>query len=424
MFQNIDFTTKFVYGDINMSMTAKDMEPLLVASERLVSETDMGFRRYMCELIDWNDRLICIKGPKGTGKTTLILQHIKETFGSRSEKAVYMALDHLWFSSHEVLPVIDWLYANGYTHVFLDEVHHAENWQPLVKTICDFYPKLNVVYSGSSILKLTKHKADLSRRQAVYDLKGLSFREFLALEGHIVRGPVSLSDIIKSHRRIAGGIVDEIKVLPLFRRYLKEGYYPMYRSVSSQFADRLSEVVSNVLETDVPAVMDVTPATIRKAKRMLMILAGSCPQTPNMTDLYRELETDRNAGVKMFGMLEAAELVTTVRSSLAEPKLKRLGTVEKVFLGDSNLMNALVHEPNAGAVRETYFVNQLRAGGHGVIAPSQGDFFVDGKHLFEVGGKGKGFDQIKDLPDSYVVSDDIEIGIGNKIPLWLFGFLY
>ena len=407
-----------------MQMTEKEVEPLLMASERLVSETDMGFRRSLCGKIDWNDRLICIKGPKGTGKTTLILQHIKETFGARSEKAVYLALDHLWFASHDVLPVIDWLYANGYTHVFLDEVHHAENWQPLVKTICDFYPKLNVVYSGSSILKLTKLKADLSRRQAVYDLKGLSFREFLALEGVLAHDPVSLADILKSHRRIAGGIVDKIKVLPLFRRYLREGYYPMYRSVSSQFADRLSEVVSNVLETDVPAVMDVTPATIRKAKKMLMILAGSCPQTPNMTDLYRELETDRNAGVKMFGMLEAAELVMTVRSSLAEPKLKRMGTVEKVFLGDSNLMSALVPEPNAGAVRETYFANQLSCAGHAVVAPNQGDFVVDGKWTFEVGGKGKTFKQIADLSNSFVVNDGVEVGIGSKIPLWLFGFLY
>ena len=407
-----------------MQMTAKDMEPLLAASERLVSGTDMSFRRYLCEQIDWNDRLICIKGPKGTGKTTLILQHIKETFGSRSEKAVYLALDHLWFSSHEILPVVDWLYANGYTHVFLDEVHHAENWQPLVKTICDFYPKLNVVYSGSSILKLTKLKADLSRRQAVYDLKGMSFREFLAMEGVLEHEPVFLEDILRSHRRIAGGIADRVKILPLFRRYLERGYYPLYRSVSSQFSDRLAEVVSNVLETDVPAVMDVTPATIRKTKRMLMILSGSCPQTPNMTELYRELETDRNAGIKMFSVLESAELIATVRSTLAEPKLKRLGTVEKVFRGDPNLMSALVPDPEIGAVRETYFVNPRRAGGHRVVAPEQGDFIVDGKYLFEVGGRGKGFGQIADIADSFVVNDEVEVGRGNRIPLWLFGFLY
>jgi len=407
-----------------MKLTQSDVEPLLEASERLVSETEMDFRRSLAKEIDWTDRLICLKGPKGTGKTTLLLQHMKETFGSHSEKAVYLALDHLWFATHEILPVVDWLYANAYTHVFLDEVHHAENWQSLVKTICDFYPKLNVVYSGSSILKLTSMRADLSRRQAVYDLKGLSFREFLELEGGLRHVPLSIEDVLRDHRRIAGAICDKVRVLPLFRRYLSEGYYPLYRSVSKQFAERLSQVVSNVLETDVPAVMDVTPATIRKAKKMLMILAGNCPQTPNMTELYRELETDRNAGIKMFGMLDAAELIATVRSSLAEPKLKCLGTVEKVFLGDPNLMSALVPRPDAGAVRETYFVNQLRAARHAVVTPERGDFIVDGKYLFEIGGKGKGFEQIKDVSDSYVVNDDVEVGRGNKIPLWLFGFLY
>ena len=407
-----------------MKLSYQDVEPLLVASERLISETEMGFRRSLANEIDWKDRLICLKGPKGTGKTTLILQHLKESFGARSDKAVYLALDHLWFASHEILPVIDWLYANSYTHVFLDEVHHAENWQPLVKTICDFYPKLNVVYSGSSILKLTSMKADLSRRQAVYELKGLSFREFLELEGVLRQDVLPLEEVLKDHRRIAGGICDTVKVLPLFRRYLAEGYYPLYRSVSNQFSGRLAQVVSNVLETDVPAVMDITPATIRKAKKMLMILAANCPQTPNMTDLYRELETDRNAGIKMFGMLEAAELVATVRSSLSEPKLKRLGTVEKIFLGDPNLMSALVPNPNIGAMRETFFVNQLRAARHAVVTPDQGDFIIDGKHLFEIGGQGKGFGQIKDVSDSYVVNDDVEVGHGNKIPLWLFGFLY
>mgnify|MGYP004457660927 CR=1 FL=1 len=428
MFWNTNYQRESVFPNTNRmalkNMNFTEIEPLLDASERLVSETELNFRRSLANEIDWNDRLICLKGPKGTGKTTLILQHIKESFGARSEKAVYLALDHLWFSSHDILPVIDWLYANEYTHVFLDEVHHAENWQALVKTICDFYPKLNVVYSGSSILKLTSLKADLSRRQAVYDLKGLSFREFLKLEGVLDFEPATLETVLRSHRSMAGDITDRIKVLPLFRRYLSEGYYPLYRSVSSQFGQRLSEVVSNVLETDVPSVVDITQSTIRKAKKMLMILAGSCPQTPNMTGLYRELETDRNVGIKMFGMLEAAELIQTVRSGTAEPKLKRLGTVEKVFLGDPNLMNALVPDPDVGAVRETFFVNQLKAAGHDVVTPQQGDFVVDGKHLFEIGGKGKGFNQIKDVPDSYVVNDDVEVGRGNKIPLWLFGFLY
>ena len=226
------------------------------------------------------------------------------------------------------------------------------------------------------------------------------------------------------HRDIAGDIAARVKILPLFRRYLQEGYYPLYREVSSQFAQRLSAIVANVLETDVPAVMDVTPSTVRKMKKMLMILAESCPQTPNMSTLYRELETDRNAGVRMFEVLESAELVSTLLGTLEKPKLKRMGVAEKVFLGDTNLMYALVPRPEIGAVRETFFANQCKSAGYEVVSPSQGDFVVDGKWVFEVGGKGKTFKQIADMPDSFVVNDDVEVGSGNKIPLWMFGFLY
>ncbi len=405
-------------------MDITEIDPLITASERLVGETSLAFKRSLYGQIDWNDRLICIKGPKGTGKTTLILQHIRETFGTTADKAVYMAMDHLWFSSHSVLDVIEWLYENGYTHVFLDEIHHAPEWQRLIKTIVDFYPKFHVVYSGSSVLKLTKEKADLSRRQAVYTLKGLSFREFLSLEGVDSGGALTIEDIVSGHRELAGEIAAKTKILPLFRRYLHEGYYPLYKEVSSQFAQRLSAIVANVLETDVPAVMDVTPATIRKMKKMLMILSEGCPQTPNMTALYRELETDRNAGVRMFEVLESAELLSTLLGTLAKPKLKRMGVVEKVFLGDTNLMYALVPNPEIGAVRETFFANQCKAAGHEVVSPSQGDFIVDGRHLFEIGGRRKSFKQIADIPDSFVVNDDVEVGRGNKIPLWLFGFLY
>ena len=183
------------------------------------------------------------------------------------------------------------------------------------------------------------------------------------------------------HRDIAGDIAARVKILPLFRRYLQEGYYPLYREVSSQFAQRLSAIVANVLEVDVPAVMDVTPSTVRKIKKMLMILAESCPQTPNMSTLYRELETDRNAGIRMFEVLESAELVSTLLGTLEKPKLKRMGVAEKVFLGDTNLMYALVPRPEIGAVRETFFANQCKSAGHEVVSPSQGDFVVDGKRV-------------------------------------------
>lgn len=403
-------------------MEVADTKQLLDASNRLISRVPMEHKRYLSPRIDWNDRLICIKGPKGTGKTTLILQHIRETFGIGSDKCVYMSADHIWFAKHDILDAVDYFNSHGFTHIFIDEIHHANDWSRLVKTITDTYPDLDIVYSGSSILKLSSEEADLSRRQASYNLKGLSFREFLSFEGVMDRRAISLEDVISNHRAIAADISSRTKILPLFEKYLKIGYYPIYKGVSSQFEERLVEVVNSVIDVDFPIIEDFTPATLRKAKKMLMVLAESCPQHPNMSNLYRELETNRNLGLKMLEALERAELVMSIDSGNA--KLKHLSKPEKLFLGDTNLMNAIAPSTNSGAIRETFFASQLHAASHKVVAPLAGDFCVDDRYLFEIGGPSKGFDQIKDIPDSYVAQDGVETGIGNKIPLWLFGFLY
>lgn len=403
-------------------MEYADTKQLLAASDRLISRVPMDCKRYLFPRIDWNDRLICIKGPKGTGKTTLIHQHIRETFGIGSNKCIYMSADHIWFSKHDILDAVDYFYSHGFTHIFIDEIHHADDWSRLVKTITDTYPDLNIVYSGSSTLKLSSGEADLSRRQASYNLKGLSFREFLSFEGIMDERILSLEDIIANHRAIAIDISSRTKILPLFEKYLKIGYYPIYKGVSSQFEERLSEIVNSVIDVDFPIIEDFTPTTIRKAKKMLMVLAESCPQHPNMSELYRELETNRNLGLKMLDALERAELVMSIDSGNA--KLKHLSKPEKLFLGDTNLMNALAPNTNSGAIRETFFASQLRAAAHKIVAPLAGDFCVNDRYLFEIGGPGKGFEQIKDIPDSYVAQDGVETGFGNKIPLWLFGFLY
>lgn len=403
-------------------MEYADTKQLLAASDRLISRVPMDCKRYLFPRIDWNDRLICIKGPKGTGKTTLIHQHIRETFGIGSNKCIYMSADHIWFSKHDILDAVDYFYSHGFTHIFIDEIHHADDWSRLVKTITDTYPDLNIVYSGSSTLKLSSGEADLSRRQASYNLKGLSFREFLSFEGIMDERILSLEDIIANHRAIAIDISSRTKILPLFEKYLKIGYYPIYKGVSSQFEERLSEIVNSVIDVDFPIIEDFTPTTIRKAKKMLMVLAESCPQHPNMSELYRELETNRNLGLKMLDALERAELVLSIDSGNA--KLKHLSKPEKLFLGDTNLMNALAPNTNSGAIRETFFASQLRAAAHKIVAPLAGDFCVNDRYLFEIGGPGKGFEQIKDIPDSYVAQDGVETGFGNKIPLWLFGFLY
>ena len=277
------------------------------------------------------------------------------------------------------------------------------------------------VYSGSSMLKIESSKGDLSRRQAVYRLKGLSFREFLKFEGVADLPVLELERILSDHRRIAARWVPKFKVLELFDRYLKRGFYPFYKETYAQYDERLVETVNKVLEVDYPSIEDVSQETIRTTKKMLKVLASSTPQTPNMSELYRELDTERNQGLKMLGALDRAGLL-----ALVPGKGQKLGTLsrpEKIFCDNTNLMYALVPQISNGTKRETYFYNQLRKD-HDVVFSGVGDFVVDGKWTFEVGGKGKTFKQIADLPDSYVVNDDVEVGFGNKIPLWLFGFLY
>ena len=402
-------------------MEDNEMVPLAAALDRRLEETDTMHHRPLYAEIDWDDRLVCIKGAKGTGKTTMMLQFLKE-HPAECAKSFYVSLDSLWFANHNPLDVVEWLHNNGFERLFLDEVHYFKPWQTLVKNIYDDYPKMKVVYSGSSLMKLNAGGGDLSRRQRTYELKGLSFREFLEFEGVGRFEKLSLEEILKNHRVVAREIVSKTKVLKYFGKYIEGGYYPFYKSARGGYHERISQIVAQILERDWPETEDITLATVMKTKKMLMILAESCPQVPKMNELYAQLETDRNQGLKMLYALERAGILSLLSSKSAN--LGNLSRPDKIYCDNTNIMHALTVGTNSGTVRETFFLNQLRCAGHKVSYPPQGDFLVDGRHLFEVGGKGKGFTQIKDVPDSYVVNDGVETGIGNKIPLWLFGFLY
>ena len=401
-------------------MNAEQIEELFKTSDRLVGSVSTDFHRYL--QVDWRDRLVCITGARGTGKTTMLRQRVKEAFGPGSDKAIYISLDDLYFSQYRVHDVVEYLYTHGYTHVFIDEVHHfGRDWSLLIKNLSDQFPDMNIVYSGSSMLRLESSKGDLSRRQAVYRLKGLSFREFLKFEGIADLPVLELGKVLSEHRKIAAKVTSKMKVLPLFERYLKSGFYPFYKESHAQYAERLVETVNKVLEVDYPSIEEVSQETIRTTKKMLKVLSASTPQTPNMSELYRELDTERNQGLKMLGALDRAGLLALVPGKGA--KLGTLSRPEKIYCDNTNLMYALVPQVNQGVKRETYFFNQLRKD-HDVVFSGVGDFAIDRKWTFEVGGKGKTFKQIADVPDSYVVNDDVEVGFGNKIPLWLFGFLY
>ena len=401
-------------------MDSQEVQRIFESQERRLKSIDSCFHRFLFSRINWKARLISIQGARGTGKTTMLLQRVKESFAQPGQ-ALYASLDNLWFANHSLLDLVDYHVMHGGTHLFLDEVHYLKNWQTVLKNLYDDYPQLSIVYTGSCLLKLNKEGGDLSRRQVVYSLPGLSFREYLVFE-QLAEFPVMpLEDIHSNHVELARKVSAACSVLRAFEQYLSRGYYPFYKEQGEGYEDQLLQVVAQVLENDYPAIDDVLPATIRKVRKMLMILAENPPQTPNFTRLCLELETDRKQGMKMLYALEMAGLLNLLDASGAS--LKNLSRPVKIYCENSNLMQVLTPDAAIGTIRECFFLNQLRVG-HQVVYPAQGDFLVDGKFLYEIGGRKKSFAQIKDVPNSYLAVDDTEIGHGNRIPLWCFGFLY
>ncbi|MBR6041553.1 MAG: ATP-binding protein [Paludibacteraceae bacterium] len=402
-------------------MEENTIDSLYQAFYKKIARVSTRFRRYIYTDINWNNYVIGIKGARGVGKSTLIQQHIKESFRNL-ENVLYVSLDNLWFSTHSLTDLVTYFVAHNGTYLFLDEVHRYPNWQVVLKNLSDDFPELHVVYTGSSMLQISNNQGDMSRRQLVYDLPGLSFREFLEFEADVKLPSVTLEELLHSHNEIAMELVGRgVKILPLFERYLQKGYYPFYKRDGDGYGIRLQEVVNQVLESDLPAVDDVKYPTIQKLKKMLMILAERVPITPKMNELYAELETTREQGLKMLTELERAALLNLVSSPAKS--FKQMSKPEKILINNPNLMYALAPKCEIGTVRECFFYNQL-AVKHNVHYPNKGDFRVDERYLFEVGGKSKTFEQIKDIPDSYLAVDGIEIGVHNRIPLWMFGLLY
>ena len=401
-------------------MTDDDIERIYRISAEKIAETSLSLKRYAYDDIDWNIRLIGLRGARGVGKTTLLLQKILENDLER-DKSLYLSLDSVWLDAKEIYLLAEYHVQHGGTRLVLDEVHYVKNWQQIIKNLYDDFRELKIAYTGSSLLRLKARQGDLSRRQIGYELPGLSFREFLKFEGVMDRQPLSLSEVLSGHVSLARDITKGVKILPLFERYFRSGYYPFYLEGVAKYEERIRQVVNQTLDSDWPSVEDVTAETIRKARKMLRILAALPPQTPKMNRLYAELDTERQQGLKILYALERAGLLNLLASDF--DALDNLSSPEKIYCENTNLMYALTPDADIGTAREAFFLNQV-ANGHAVTYPKKGDFLVDDRWLFEIGGKGKTFKQIKDVPDSFVVNDGVEIGFGNKIPLWLFGFLY
>ena len=382
----------------------------------------MNFKRYLLDEIEWDDKLIGIRGFRGVGKTTLMLQRLKMEYGN-SSRALYVTLDNFYFTKNRLYDFAEEFYLNGGRALFLDEVHRYPSWSIEIKNLYDLYDDLKIVFSGSSALQLHKEDGDLSRRAAMYNLHELSFREYLELSGKAKFDSVSLNSILENHQEMALEIIKKVTIIPLFKEYLREGVYPFFKDAKGQYDDRLMNTVNVVIESDLQIIESINYKTAYKLRQLVAVLADSVPFKVNISELSRRVGLSRDVLLVLLGAMDRANLIKAIRQEGSA--MGYLTKPDKIYLNNTSLLFALNsgEENIDGTVRETFFMNQMFQA-HKVKSSKSGDFFVDKKYTFEVGGKGKGFKQIAGLGNSFVVADNLEFGYGNKIPLWLFGFMY
>lgn len=401
------------------------MEDLINAiSEKSIvkfEECPEWFERYLGTSIGWNNRLIAITGARGTGKTTLVLQQARKR-GLQPHEVIYISLDDVLMSGFRLVDIAAWFYKNGGKLLLLDEVHKYPNWSREIKNIYDTYSKLNIVFTGSSILELKKGEADLSRRALEYHLHNLSLREFIALKDGIKLPAFSLADVLKNHVTIARDINARIRPIMYFNEYLRYGCYPYFREDIATYGIRLLATINQVIESDVPALVPVDYPSIVRMKQLTGIIAESVPFKPNIVKLCERIGARRETLLRYLYTLDRARVLRLLFSSA--DGLTQLAKPEKIYLDNPNIMAALsgVHA-NVGTMRETFFINQLSQA-NSLQYTEKGDFIVNNKYLFEIGGASKTNKQIKSARNAYVIKDDIEYGLKNNIPIWLFGFLY
>ncbi|MBD0288290.1 MAG: ATP-binding protein [Flavisolibacter sp.] len=397
------------------------MEELLVKSAFLVLRVHTGFKRYLYRQINWNNRLIAIIGPRGTGKTTLLLQKLHELDKSPTV-AAYFSLDDLYFTTNSLVATAEDFYRKGGKHLFLDEVHKYPGWARHIKNLYDFYPDLQIVFTGSSIINIAREEVDLSRRARMYELQGLSYREYLAYTGVLQTEPFQLEELLTTNypwqKKFPAGF------LPLqhFTDYLTYGYYPFFTEDPEGFPLRIQQLVRLIVEYDMAELNDFDIRNAKKLLQLLYILSANVPFKPNLSSLSEKSNIHRNSINNYLLFLEQARLIRLLYPSGISVSV--LQKPEKIYLDNTNLAHALSQQhPDKGNLRETFFLNQVSSLHH-VSYPQKGDFMVNEKWVFEVGGKTKSGSQVKEVPNSFIVQDDVAFPVGDVLPLWLFGFLY
>ena len=398
------------------------LERIIRISNELIKNTPDVFSRYLINEIDWKYRLNGVSGARGSGKTILLLQEMKR-LAKDKKNILYVSLDDIHFTNNTLINFADDFYRGGGEYLFLDEVHKYTNWSQEIKNIYDTIPNLNVVFTSSSALEIHRGSHDLSRRAIIYNLPGLSFREYVEFNYKVKLPVLSLHEIINISTYDLGDIHSKTKVLPVFKEYLEYGYYPFFKDVKKRYLKQLLTTVNLAVEVDLPAIHKIDYNSVIKLKKLLSIISLIVPYTPNIESLAKEVGTTRPTLLKYLHYLDKAQIIKILNK--VGKGMNAMVKPDKLYLNNTNLSNAFGGDNvNVGTVRETFFLNQLSVL-HDVNYPSsKGDFTVDGKFLFEVGGKNKNKKQIVDIENSYIVSDNIDYRVDNKIPIWLFGLMY
>lgn len=396
------------------------MEKLLQRSERLVRSVLEEKKRYLYSVINWDARLIGVKGARGTGKTTLLLQRLK-ALDLPVAKAAYWSLDHLYFTTRSLVDTAERFYQQGGQYLFLDEVHKYENWSVHIKNIYDSYPGIKIAFTGSSIIDISREEGDLSRRMLMYHLAGMSFREYLYFNDLFSFDPVSLSDITSDRRIWREQFTDGFRPLEHFNDYLQYGYYPFALEGKQGYTMRLQQLVRLIVEYDMAEIHGFDIRNAKKMLQLLSVIAANVLFKPNLTSIASKSNIHRNSVVSYMHFLEQAQLIKMLYPSGIS--IAVLQKPEKIYLDNPNLAFALSSTPpNTGNLRETFFLSQVSVK-HRTTYPKVGDFMVDARFTFEVGGKNKTNKQIRSVENGFVVADNLDYPI-KVLPLWLFGFLY
>ena len=389
--------------------------------QKALQNLKTAFRSNLHDKIKWDERLIGIKGARGVGKTTLILQHIKEQHMD-DPACLYVSLDDIAFPYDNLVQLAEDFEKTGGKYLFLDEIHKYPNWSQELKNIYDNLPAIQVIFTGSSILDILKGKADLSRRAVVYRMQGLSFREFLQIKTGTHFESFTLTDLLKHHVQMSKEINALVKPFRYYDDYLRHGYYPYFLENIDNYHLKLSNTLNLTMETDMPLLLNVDTKYVGKLKKFLNLLSNNIPFKPNISNLASAIGVSWQSVIHYLHHLHEAEMIRLVYhegkdiSSLSKP--------EMVYLHHPNLFYVFTDKvQNRGSLRESFFVNQLSYGYH-LEKASRGDFVIDGKYYFEVGGKNKTHHQIAGIKNGFVAADDVEFGFKHKIPLWMFGFLY